>query len=52
MLPTNLHVQRRMKGLKINLSKIEVMGVTERNESLAVNIYVEGVSINQVMKFR
>ena len=46
MLPTNLHVQRRMKGLKINLSKIEVMGVTERNESLAVNINSTGFSLN------
>ena len=43
MLVTNVQEQCRMKGLKINQSKTEVMGVTKRNESLAVNINIEGV---------
>ena len=51
-LVTNLHDQCRMKGLRINRSKTEVMGVTKRNESLPVNITVEGVSMKQVTKFR
>ena len=37
-LVINLHDHCRMKGLKINRSKTEVMGVTKRNESLPVNI--------------
>ena len=36
-----LHEQCRIKGLRINRSKTEVMGVTKRNESLVMNINIE-----------
>ena len=47
-----LHEQCRIKGLRINRSKTEVMGVTKRNESLVMNINIEGVALKQVTKFR
>ena len=51
-LMDELNEQCRIKGLKINKSKTEVMGVTKRRERLDVNISIEGVAIKQVEKFR
>ena len=35
------------KGLRINRSKTEVMGITKRNELLPVNVTMEGIQITQ-----
>ena len=39
-------------GLRINIDKTEVMGVTKRSEPLPVNIYMEGRRFNQVASFK
>ena len=41
-----LKEQCRMKGLKINYSKTEVMSVTKRRERPSVNINIQGFAIN------
>ena len=51
-LVTNLYEQCRIKVLRINKSKTAVMEVTKKKESLASSINVEGVTIEQVTKFR
>lgn len=40
------------KGLKININKTEVMGITKRNERLRVRIIVQGRLIKQVENFK
>ena len=40
-----LSEQNRMKGLKVNKNKTEVIGVTKTRKRLAVNINVEGIEI-------
>ena len=51
-LMDELTEQCRIKGLRINKSKTEVMGVTKRRERLPVSINIEGVAIRQVEKFK
>ena len=39
-------------GLRINVAKTEVMGITKRRERLMVNLNIEGAALYQVDKFR
>ena len=52
ILIDKLHEKCLEKGLRINRSKTEVMGITKRNELLPVNVTMEGVQITQSRKFR
>ena len=51
--PVNrLYDECREKGLRINKSKMEVMEVTKRNETLPVTVNIEGTSIQRVTNFK
>ena len=47
-----LNVECRAMGLKINIGKTEVMGVTKRKEQLRVNVNIDGQAVKQVRSFR
>lgn len=47
-----LDVSCRRRGLRININKTEVMGITKRKEKLQVRAYVQGRIINQVERFK
>ena len=47
-----LDVDYRRVALKINIGKIEVMGVTKRKEPLRVNVNVSGHVLKQVRSFQ
>ena len=51
-LVDRLDVECRGVGLKINIGKTEVMGVTKRKEQLRVNVNVGGQAVKQVRSFR
>ena len=51
-LMVKLKEECRELGLRINISKTEVMGVTIRRERLPVSITVAGESLNQVATFK
>ena len=51
-LVDRLDVECRGVGLKINIGKTEVMGVTKRKEQLRVNVNVGGEAVKQVRTFR
>ena len=47
-----LSIACNRRGLKINLDKTEVMGITKRKEQLRVHINIDGKGIKQVNKFQ
>ena len=47
-----LNEQCRVKELKINKSRMEVMGMTKRRKMLAMKINIEGVAIKPSEKFQ
>ena len=51
-LISKLHEECNAKGLRINKSKTEVMGITKRTERLTVRTNIEGAPIKQVASFR
>ena len=51
-LTTRLQEECTRMGLKINIGKTEVMGVSKRPEPLQVNIPVEGTMLKQVTSFK
>ena len=51
-LINRLDEKGRAIGLKINIGKTEVMGVTKRTEQLRVEAHVNGESVRQVSSFR
>ena len=51
-LVDNLNEGCNRYGLKINIGKTEVMGLTKRSEELPVNISLRGGTLNQVNSFR
>ena len=51
-LVDRLDEECRGVGLKINIGKTEVMGVTKRKEQLRMNVKVDGQAVKQVRSFR
>lgn len=51
-LVDRLDVECRGVGLRINIGKTEVMGMTKREERLRVNVNVGGQAVKQVRSFR
>ena len=47
-----LDEEGRTIGLKINIGKTEVMGVTKRTEQMRVDAHVKGEAVRQVSYFR